>query len=250
MSEIMIADNVQLMESDVLNPTLSIDDRLELARHVAYKFKNAIEKLGLIQNIKGSDYVTVSGWSTLGTMLGIHVENIRVEPFPSKGIGYHAKVDLVNQHGVKIGEGDAIATSNGRQKEEHAIYSMAITRATGKAYRLCHAWLVEMAGYNPTPYEEMPESMIQNTNYTVNNNTTANNGFVSAGEIGEPNPNETPVHVTCMRIKSMLEDERVPVTKSSMRSKVIKLIKDGQIPRNSRPELIEYIDKHCPEELE
>ena len=265
MSDIVIADNVKLIESDVLNPTLSIDDRLQLAGHVADKFKNAIQKLGLINKIKDSDYVTVSGWSTLGTMLGIHVENITVEQFPvPRGFGYRAKVDLVDKNGVKIGEGDAIASSTGRQKEDHAVYSMAITRATGKAYRLCLAWLVEMAGYNPTPYEEMPESMInQSSRYTVNNatttvnkvntvnnSTTVNDGFVSAEEIGEPDPTETPVHVTCMRIKAMLEDEGVPVTKSSMRSKVVRLINEGKLPKSSRGELIMYIDRHCPEELE
>jgi hypothetical protein len=32
---------------------------------------------------------------------------------------------------------------------------MAITRATGKAYRLGLSWIVTLAGYSPTPYEEM-----------------------------------------------------------------------------------------------
>jgi ABC-type proline/glycine betaine transport system substrate-binding protein len=32
---------------------------------------------------------------------------------------------------------------------------MAITRATGKAYRLGLSWIVTLAGYQPTPAEEM-----------------------------------------------------------------------------------------------
>lgn len=34
--------------------------------------------------------------------------------------------------------------------------SMAVTRATGKAFRLGFSWVMVMAGYSPTPAEEMP----------------------------------------------------------------------------------------------
>ena len=90
MSDVAVVKNNGLMDSDILNPQISIEDRLNLAGDVAAKFKQAIQQLGLIQKIKGKDYVTVSGWSTLGTMIGIHVENIQVEPFPtikSNGFG-------------------------------------------------------------------------------------------------------------------------------------------------------------------
>ena len=33
---------------------------------------------------------------------------------------------------------------------------MAITRATGKAFRLNYSWIMALAGYEPTPAEEMP----------------------------------------------------------------------------------------------
>ena len=229
MSDVAVVDN-KLMDSDILNPQISIEDRLTLAADVAGKFKHAIQNLGLISKIKGNEYVTVSGWSTLGTLIGIHVENIKVEPFPThdpRHFAYKAKVDLVDKNGVKIGEGEGICSNSGFQKEDHAVYSMAITRATGKAYRLSLAWLVEMAGYNATPYEEMPESM------TVNGTVV-----------------DDDIKTLCQSIKSQLELENTPVTKSSMRSMVIKMIKSGEIDNKFRPDLIKYIDKHCPEELE
>ena len=151
----------QLIDADVLNPMISVANRVVIATRVADALKSVLESQNLIQNISGNNYVTVSGWSTLGTMIGIRVDIISVEPFPTKArFGYKAKVELIDGRGNKVGEGEAIATSSGRQKEEHAVYSMAITRAVGKAFRLSLAWIMELAGYSSTPYEEMPEEMI------------------------------------------------------------------------------------------
>ena len=157
---IQVPKKNQLIDADVLNPMISVADRVVIATRVADALKSVLESQHLIQRIGDNNYVTVSGWSTLGTMIGIRVDIISVEPFPTKSrYGYKAKVELVDGRGNKVGEGEAIATSAGRQKEEHAVYSMAITRATGKAFRLSLAWIMELAGYSSTPYEEMPESM-------------------------------------------------------------------------------------------
>lgn len=150
----------ELIDADVLNPMISVKDRVVIATRVADALKSVLESQHLIQQIGDNDYVTVSGWSTLGTMIGIRVRIVSVEPFPTNArFGYLAKVELIDGRGVNVGEGQAIATSAGNQKEEHAVYSMAITRATGKAFRLSLAWIMELAGYSSTPYEEMPESM-------------------------------------------------------------------------------------------
>ena len=152
--------NHQLIDADVLNPMISVANRVVIATRVADALKSVLESQNLIQTISGHNYVTVSGWSTLGTMIGIRVDIISVDTFPTKArFGYKAKVELIDGRGNKVGEGEAIATSSGRQKEEHAVYSMAITRAVGKAFRLSLAWIMELAGYSSTPYEEMPESM-------------------------------------------------------------------------------------------
>ena len=74
--------------------------------------------------------------------------------------------------------------------------------------------------------------------------------FVSAGEIGEPDIEDDPVRNQCILIKEMLEKEGKLVTKSTMRSKVVGLIKENVLPKENRPGLISYIDKHCPEELD
>ena len=76
-----------------------------------------------------------------------------------------------------------------------------------------------------------------------------NDDFVTANEIPADEFVDDPVRNQCLLIKDMLEKEGVEVTKSSMRSKVIKLIKDGTLPKANRPGLIKYIDQHCPEGL-
>ena len=74
--------------------------------------------------------------------------------------------------------------------------------------------------------------------------------FMTADEIGEPEPEHDPVRGTCQQIKLMLEKEGKLVTKSTMKSKVIRLINEEVLPAENRPALIDFIQKHCPEELD
>ena len=62
--------------------------------------------------------------------------------------------------------------------------------------------------------------------------------------------NDDPLHGICQNIKRQVELDGQLVTKSTMKSKLVKLIKEGEIEASMRPSLIKYIQKHCPEELE
>ena len=74
--------------------------------------------------------------------------------------------------------------------------------------------------------------------------------FVTADEIGEPNPKDDPVRNQCQQIKLMLEKEGKLVTKFSMRLKVVDLIDEEVLPAENKEALLDYINKHCPEELD
>lgn len=74
--------------------------------------------------------------------------------------------------------------------------------------------------------------------------------FMSAGEIGEPNPADDPLRGQCQIIKDMLVDKGAPVHKFSMKITAENLIKEGVIPKESKEAILDYIDKHCPEELD
>lgn len=116
-----------------------------------------IEKQKMYILFNGKKYVTVDGWCTLGTMLGILPAERDVHETEN---GFYAKVDLVNKNtGVVVGSASAICgrdEKSWKDRPAYAVRSMAVTRATGKSYRLAFSWIMNMAGYMSTPAEEMP----------------------------------------------------------------------------------------------
>ena len=73
---------------------------------------------------------------------------------------------------------------------------------------------------------------------------------VTAAEIEEPKPEDDPIRNSCQQIKIMLENEGEPVTKMSMKLRVVRLVKTGSLPEDNKARLLDYIEKHCPEELD
>ena len=69
------------------------------------------------------------------------------------------------------------------------------------------------------------------------------------GEVPET-IDDNPLHKICQDIKRQIELDGQLVTKSSMKSKLVKLIKAGEIEQDMRPSLIRYIQKNCPEGLD
>lgn len=121
--------------------------------------KTLIVNNHLYQNIKGKNYVLVDGWQVAGGLLGItaQVESLENQS-DEKIIKYRAEVSLVDTNGNKVGSGIAICTNKESGKgnfEEYAVASMAQTRATGKAYRLKLGWLMKIAGFESTPFDEI-----------------------------------------------------------------------------------------------
>ena len=126
------------------------------ATMIANALADVIKKKRLFSKIRDKEYVRVEGWSTLGAMIGILPKEKYVKEIEN---GYEAYVDLIRaSDGVVTGGASAICTraeKNWSDRDEFAVRSMAITRATGKAYRLGMAWIMELAGYAGTPAEEM-----------------------------------------------------------------------------------------------
>ena len=132
------------------------DETLDLAKDLA-KF---IKDNKLSTTVQGKEFVNVEGWQYAGSRLGIvpiveHVINVS----SPEELKYQAKVTLYDiRHGATVGAGFAVCSNKESGKkfyQEFAIMSMAQTRAIGKAYRNCLAWIIRAAGYEPTPAEEM-----------------------------------------------------------------------------------------------
>jgi len=136
---------------------LAPEQVVETATRVATALKKVVTDRRLFSSIQGKEYVRVEGWTTLGAMLGVlprEVETKRLEDG-----SFEAKVDLVrSSDGMVIGGASALCGMDEPKwasKPDYARRSMAVTRATGKAYRLGFSWIMELAGYASTPAEEM-----------------------------------------------------------------------------------------------
>jgi hypothetical protein len=130
------------------------------AERVSAELRHVVEQKGLYTAIQGKNYVHVGGWSVMGAMLGITVEEVDERIFELPDGSWQATVVLIRDaDGRQISKASSICgidEDRWKTAPRYARRSMAITRATGKAYRLNFSWIMSMAGYQPTPAEEMP----------------------------------------------------------------------------------------------
>lgn len=128
------------------------------ATEIANVLSSVIEKQGLFSNIGGKKYIKAEGWQTLGTFLGVVPREKSVVRHDDGS--YEAYVEIVKfRDGTIVGGGSALCSRKEKRwagADEYAVRSMAITRATGKAFRVGFSWIVTLAGYSPTPEEEIP----------------------------------------------------------------------------------------------
>ena len=128
------------------------------AREMAGALADVIERQHLATVIQGRKHVNVEGWTTLAVMLGVVARE--VQTVETEGI-YTAVVELVRMSdGVCISRASAECGDEPpwNKRPRYARRSMAQTRATGKACRLAFSWIMALAGYEPTPAEEMPDA--------------------------------------------------------------------------------------------
>lgn len=132
-------------------------DVIQQASEIATELKKIVKEKRLSKNISGREYVYVEGWSTLGAMLGVLPREVDVAEHDNGD--FEATVELIRaSDGEVIGRASSIVGSDEKMwasRPRYARRSMAVTRATGKAYRLGFSWIMTLAGYAPTPAEEM-----------------------------------------------------------------------------------------------
>ena len=131
-------------------------DVIVQASAIAKELAGIIKANNLTTMIKGREYVQVEGWSTMGAMLGVLPREVCVQR--QEDGGYEAIVELVRiTDNVVIGRASASVGMDEvwGNRAEYARRSMAITRAVGKAYRMGFSWIMGLAGFAPTPAEEM-----------------------------------------------------------------------------------------------
>ncbi len=132
-------------------------DVIENAKIIANDLASIVKDRKLYSTIQGKNFVRVEGWSTMGAMLGIVPREVSVTE--AENGDFLAEVELIRAgDGAIIGRASAIVGVDEQtwaKRPRYARRSMALTRATGKAYRLGFSWIMTLAGYEPTPAEEM-----------------------------------------------------------------------------------------------
>jgi hypothetical protein len=107
---------------------------------------------------RGGEHVRIEGWQVLCHLCQLplpSIINLRREDREG-GYVYVAEASLA--YGGREYRAYGICASdepNWRGKPEFQLASMAQTRAAGKVLRLLLGWIVTLAGYEPTPAEEM-----------------------------------------------------------------------------------------------
>lgn len=74
------------------------------------------------------------------------------------GYDWEARVEIRTPSTIVVGAAEAMvsrAEETWSQRDDYALRSMAETRAESRAWRKAMGWIVHLAGYNPTPAEEM-----------------------------------------------------------------------------------------------
>ncbi len=135
------------------------DQDIEAAQHKAKSLKHIVDSQGLSIRIGNSEHLKVEAWLTIAAGYGFSPRIAWSRPLPDGG--YEAHAELVDSMGTVIGAGEAECGTAGDDnwlgKPAFQQRSMAQTRATVRACRNKLAWVVILAGYSPTPAEEMVE---------------------------------------------------------------------------------------------
>jgi len=147
----------EIMSTDQPTPLAQMQRAKAIAKEIASTVGH------LIVNIQGRQYPTVAWWQAVGWAFNVtstEVEVTKQVTADDGSIEYMAVVAIVRiDTGETVSRGSAIASSAERApwgRSAFSVRSMAITRATGRAYRHGCAIIPHLLKIESTPAEEMP----------------------------------------------------------------------------------------------
>lgn len=132
---------------------------LEEAREAARALKDVLAQKKNKFMFRGEQYLQFEDWQTLGRFYGVtarvrHTQQVTYD----ESSGFEATAEAVRADGMVISAAEAMCMddeANWRGKPIFQLRSMAQTRACAKALRNVLSWVAVLAGYAPTPAEEM-----------------------------------------------------------------------------------------------
>jgi hypothetical protein len=150
-----------LMPIQSATPAEVIAQATDWANHLM----DIVSRSKLAVEINQKQYLPVEAWQIVGAFAGIKATSEWVKEIRNDGelTGYEAKVNLVRS-GEIVGSGimpcgfdEFPCRGKKGSARDKAAMSSAQTWATGKAYRQNFSWVVVLAGYQPTPLEEIKD---------------------------------------------------------------------------------------------
>lgn len=135
----------------------SATEKLVMAGAIATALAPVIKERHLYATISGKRHVLYEGWTTLGALLGVFPVTVWTRRTDD---GWEARVEARTLAGAIVGAAESECTRAEAQwskREDYALRSMAQTRAGSKALRMPLGFVMQLAGFEATPAEEMPK---------------------------------------------------------------------------------------------
>ena len=138
-----------------VNPAEYLEKAADQARALEQVIKQSKKKV----IIHGKQYLTFENWQMLGAFFGYTVSANRTAPIRvGEAQGWEAHAIVLDRNGMVVSEADSMCLndeSKWASSPQFHLRSMSQTRACAKALRNCCSHVVELAGYECTPAEEM-----------------------------------------------------------------------------------------------
>jgi len=140
----------------VRDPEVELQD----AQRAARALRNVIERKERPVRFNGEIYLEFEDWQMVGRFYGITAKVVSTAPVEfGDARGWEARaVALHAATGVEISAAESMCLNdepNWRNKPLFQLRSQAQTRACSKVLRNVLSWVVVLAGYRPTPAEEL-----------------------------------------------------------------------------------------------
>ncbi len=147
-------------------PTLVV----ERAAKVADALMGVVRKRDLSVQMNGKQYLLIEAWSLLGSLVGCFPEVVWTRPVKRGDVteGWEARAEVHTLAGSAVAAAesmcmrseitrkrDGTVVERWKNAEEHAVRSMAQTRATSKAMATALRFIAVLAGFQGTPAEEI-----------------------------------------------------------------------------------------------
>jgi hypothetical protein len=141
--------------------TITPQEQINQASDMARLLKEVVSKAGLARKLGGrKEHLEYEAWATIARWFHCTPSTEWTKPIKDgeKIVGWEARVNILDDTGRVIGSSEGMCMSdeaNWRGKPSYALRSMAQTRTAGKALRSLFAHIAVLAGYSPTPADEM-----------------------------------------------------------------------------------------------